>query len=123
MSFFFFPFGFIITMVLISLFFRVIRTIGHRNIENRDYRNISRIPSRNLKISSETNREDFEVYIYRLAEKHNGRLTPARIVVDCGLPMKEIETRMESMVDNVHIRMEVDSDGRIFYEFPELREE
>jgi len=58
--------------------------------------------------------------VFRLALKLKGRVTVSDVVIETGLGLQEAETLMESMVDNVHVRMEVDDQGRVLYEFPEI---
>jgi hypothetical protein len=60
------------------------------------------------------------VQIYKLAYKLGGRITVSDIVVETGLEVEEAEELIESMVDNQRVRMEVQDDGLVIYEFPEL---
>ncbi len=123
MWFIFFPLAILIPFLVISLLIRFLRIINYRRISNahplrpRGFLNllpVGRNPGK--RVSS----EEFEVYVYRLAVKKKGRLTPAYIVVDSGLSMTEVEKRMNSLIDHVHIFMEVEDSGRVVYEFPEF---
>ena len=59
--------------------------------------------------------------IFKLAYKLKGRVTLSDIVVETGLNLQDAEQLIESMVDNAHIRMEVDDKlGTVTYEFPEI---
>ena len=59
--------------------------------------------------------------IFKLAYKLKGRVTLSDIVVDTGLSLQDAEQLIESMVDNAHVRMEVDDKlGTVTYEFPEI---
>jgi hypothetical protein len=59
--------------------------------------------------------------IFKLAYKLKGRVTLSDIVVETGMGMREAEELIESMVDNAHIRMEIDDKlGTVTYEFPEI---
>lgn len=61
-----------------------------------------------------------EAQIFKLAYRLKGRLTLSDIVVDTGLSLSEAEGIVEAMVDNVHVRMEVDDRGMVLFEFPEI---
>ena len=58
--------------------------------------------------------------IFRLADKMKGCITLSDIVISTDLNMKDAELAIESMVDGVHVTMEVDDNGRVTYEFPEI---
>jgi hypothetical protein len=60
------------------------------------------------------------VQIYKLAYKLKGRLTVSDIVIETGLDADEAEELIQSMVDNLRVRMEVMDDGLVVYEFPEI---
>ncbi len=64
--------------------------------------------------------ESNQVKIYKLAYKLKGHLTVSDIVIETGLEVPEAEELIQSMVDNQRIRMEVDEDGMLVYEFPEI---
>ena len=114
----FFPIA--IFFLIMSLFFRVMSSINQRRLhQNRPLEWRQLLPG-SQKINKTSSTEEFEVYIYRLAAKKKGRLTSAQIVVDSGLPLSEVDRRMATLVDSVHICMEVKDSGLIVYEFPEL---
>lgn len=75
-------------------------------------------PNRTRSIGRSRNSD--ESRIFRLALKQKGRLTVSDVVIETGLNLKEAEDLIESMVDNVHVRMELDEQGRVTYEFPEI---
>ena len=58
--------------------------------------------------------------IYRLAHKLRGRITLSDIVIETGMDPREAERIIESMIDGVRVRMEVDEKGIVYYEFPEI---
>ncbi|AHC15097.1 hypothetical protein [Salinispira pacifica] len=120
----FFPFAILIPFLVISLTFRLVRMISQRQLHEhrKDSPLTGILPSRS-RLKSNASDEEFEVYVYRLASKSGGILSSARIVVDSGLPMKEVDSRMASMVDNVHVCMDVKDSGLIEYRFPELTED
>ena len=49
-----------------------------------------------------------------------GRLTLSDIVIATNLNLKDAEQVIESMVDGIHVTMEVKDNGRVVYEFPEI---
>ena len=61
-----------------------------------------------------------EARIYKLAYRLKGRLTVSDVVVETGLGVKEAEQAIQALVDHVRVRMEVDEDGIVTYEFPEI---
>ena len=61
-----------------------------------------------------------EAQIFKLAYRLKGKLTLSDIVVETGLGLSEAEEVVEAMVDNVHVRMEVDERGMVLFEFPEI---
>jgi hypothetical protein len=65
-------------------------------------------------------KESQQVSIYKLAYRLKGRITVSDIVVETGMEVKEAEELIQSMVDNQRIRMEVDEEGMLVYEFPEI---
>lgn len=62
----------------------------------------------------------YQSRIFKLAYRLHGRVTLSDIIVETGLSIEEAEQVVEKMVDNVHVRMEVDNDGGVTYEFPEI---
>ena len=61
-----------------------------------------------------------EARVFQLARKLGGRLTVSDVVIDLGLDVRDAEELLQSLVDNVRVRMEVDDNGRVTYEFPEI---
>ncbi len=61
-----------------------------------------------------------EARIFKLAYRLKGRLTVSDIVVETGLGVHDAEALIEGMIDNNHVRMEVDDRGIVTYEFPEI---
>lgn len=62
-----------------------------------------------------------EAEIYRLAAKHNGKITVSDVVTELGIEPKRTEKILESMADGIRVRMEVEENGAVFYTFPELQ--
>ena len=58
--------------------------------------------------------------IFRAAYKHRGRLTISDIVLETDLSIREAEEIVNGMVDSTHVRMEVEDNGLVIYEFPEI---
>jgi hypothetical protein len=63
---------------------------------------------------------DRQVQLFKLAFRLGGRLTVSDIVIETGLGVQEAEAVIEAMVDNTHVNMEVNDDGMVVYEFPEI---
>ncbi len=58
--------------------------------------------------------------IFRLAARLGGRVTVSDVVIETEMGVNEAESFMDRLVDGSHVRMEVNDDGQVFYEFPEL---
>ena len=61
-----------------------------------------------------------ETRIFRAAFKHSGSLTVSDIVLETGLGVREAEEVINGLVDGTHVRMEVQDNGLVVYEFPEI---
>jgi hypothetical protein len=61
-----------------------------------------------------------EAKVFRLAARRHGRLTLSEIIVETELGVKASEELMERMLDGSHVRVEVNEQGIIVYEFPEI---
>ena len=61
-----------------------------------------------------------EADIYRLARKLGGYLTVSDVVIHLGYNTHEAENLLEKMTDGLRIRMEVNDNGLIVYEFAEV---
>ena len=122
-----FPFVFLIPLFLAVLVFRV----GYRffrshynNIEEEDksgymaYGPYQVLSGR--RESGTLGRKSREAQIFKLAYRLKGRITVSDIVVETGLSLDEAESLVESLVDGVRVRMEVDKRGIVVYEFPEI---
>ena len=65
-------------------------------------------------------RSNLDGSIFRLAKRSGGHISLSEIVVETGLELEVVEKYMDSMIDNTHVSMEVDNEGRLNYVFPEL---
>ena len=61
-----------------------------------------------------------ESRIFKLALRLKGRLTVSDVVIESGLNLQQAEDLLEGLVDSIHVRMEVDDQGLVTYEFPEI---
>jgi hypothetical protein len=61
--------------------------------------------------------------LYRLARDHSGTLSVSTVVVELGVSPKTAEAALQAISDEVHVRMDVQDDGRILYRFLELGDE
>ena len=120
--FFWFPFGILIPALFIFLIFR----FGMR-LFNDLSNNSSRLNSWDRwrlydrsGFSQLPRSRSIEGRIFRAALKHSGRLTISDIVLETDLSIREAEEQINSMVDGTHVRMEVEEDGLVVYEFPEI---
>ena len=58
--------------------------------------------------------------VFGLAKRLRGRVTLSDVVVETGMDLGEAEQYMDSLVDHAHVSVEVEEQGRLVYEFPEL---
>ena len=120
MWFLFFPFAILIPFLALTMIFRLLRGMNQRRLYQNERLTFRQLLPGSRQIARTDSDEEFEVYIYRLAARKKGRLTSAQIVVDSGLARSEVDRRMTTLIDNVHVRMEVKDSGIIVYEFPEF---
>ena len=123
------PFSFVSLLVPVIFFVVVIRIIrsffrsSHRNIESR--MSDLRLPDRNTDFETIASYPSVrppgrEGEIFRLADEMKGRLTVSDIVLETDLSIREAEDVINGMVDGTHVRMEVEDNGLVLYEFPEI---
>ena len=62
----------------------------------------------------------FQVMMFRLAFRSKGRLTLSEVIVESGMDLDRAEKLMDRMVDGSRVQMNVNDNGIIFYEFPEI---
>lgn len=77
-----------------------------------------RLPAGDANRSSDSFARD----VFRLASQNDGVLTVSDVVVETGLEPKEAERRLNDLVDSQRVTMEVTDDGRVRYEFPEMKQ-
>ncbi len=124
--FFFFPFVFLIPIVVVLLAVkygsRIFRDI-FRELDNPGQwrRELSGRSFRKEAGRSRLRRsEGLETRIFRLAYKLKGRITISDIVLETDLSVQEAEETANKMVDGLRVRMEIDDRGLVVYEFPEI---
>lgn len=124
--FFFFPFGFLIPIlvVLMAVKFgsRVFRDF-FRELDNPQHwrRGLSGRESwREIGGSRLRRPLGTEARIFRLAYKLKGRITISDIVLETGLSVQDAEETANKMVDGLRVCMEIDERGLVVYEFPEI---
>ena len=61
--------------------------------------------------------------VFGLAKRLGGRITLSDVVVETGMDLADAERYMDSLVDHAHVSVEVEEQGRLVYEFPELLDE
>jgi hypothetical protein len=120
--FFWFPFGILFPALFIFLIFRFAMRFFNELSNNPNrlntwdrWRLYDRSGFANLPRS-----RSIEGRIFRAALKHSGRLTISDIVLETDLSIREAEETINGMVDGTHVRMEVEEDGLVVYEFPEI---
>ena len=62
----------------------------------------------------------FDGKIFQMAYKHHGRLTLSEVVIGTGMGLKQAESYMDLLVKGAHVRMEINEQGLLLYEFPEI---
>jgi hypothetical protein len=119
MFFGFFPF-FLLFFIIPMLIGRAFRHFSAHRGERDLLPNDPVPPDRELFDRYERGR--LEGQIFRLAKRRGGTLTLSEIIIETGLGLKEAERFMDDLVDGRHVRLEVNGNGRLVYEFPELME-
>ncbi len=113
----FFPFFFLMPLILVVVIARAasgaFRSWRRYELEEE---HDTRLHQREAQRAPHTD----EAAIFKLAYRLKGRLTVSDIVVETGLGVDESERLVESLVDNVRVRMEIDDRGIVTYEFPEI---
>jgi hypothetical protein len=125
-GFFVTPFYFILPLIIFVLIARAASGF-FRGVNRRPpYRefpqgqNLSDQLAQRAAPSALRSRNNNEARIFKLAQRLKGRVTLSDIVVETGLNLRDAEELIDGLVDNVHVRMEVDNRGMVFYEFPEI---
>ncbi|MFP4363453.1 MAG: hypothetical protein ACLFR1_06245 [Spirochaetia bacterium] len=128
MGFFFFPFGFLIPIIFIGLGIRIASKVI-RTLTNELDGDAQEFPRKHYRAAGfDTFSQGMgaakprQARIFKLADKMKGRITLSDIVLETGLDMDEAEKLIESMVDGSHVTMEVNENGMLVYEFPEIIE-
>jgi len=72
------------------------------------------------KVDVQTQPDSLQTQIYRLAQKYGGQLTVSDVVIELGVEASTVETTLQEMSDGVRVRMDVDDQGLMTYQFLEL---
>ena len=148
---FIWPFGSVMFIIPIVMFFVAFRFIRHFMSSRRNrYLDDDRFDSdrfRNLSVDirrlgqaagssdraggdrmpegsgSKYHGDSIEAKIFRLADKQNGVITVSDAVIETGMSLSDTEELLEGMVDGVHVKMEITERGTVQYEFPELMDQ
>ena len=119
---------FLIPALFILFFARVIPGLIRgffREIEERKFYRDRRFSRRrrqgeNRRQIRNSKPKNIEGLIFNLAYSLKGKITLSDVIIETGLSMKEAEKIINQMVDGIRIRMEVDDQGLVVYEFPEI---
>jgi hypothetical protein len=118
MSFFLFPFFFLVPLFLTVFAVRAgssfFRTLSQRD-QRREFEGF--FPPN---VHPWARGSSQEARIFQLANKLKGRVTISDVVIETGMGVQEAEELMQRLVDNTRVRMEVDDRGLVTYEFPEI---
>lgn len=122
-QFFIFPFPLIMPLALIFFGLFFVRRIFSRFFRRLDEPDPDELVSRQYRAIAGKDiikKEDTEVKIFKLAKRLKGKITLSDIVLETGLGLNEAEKYINSLVDGIHIKMEVKENGLVMYEFPEI---
>lgn len=64
--------------------------------------------------------ENHQTQIFRLAQSMGGRLSLSEVIIETGLGVREAEQILDNLVDGIHVSLEIDDSGRVYYVFSEL---
>lgn len=119
-----FPFLFILPLFVAAI---AVRAGAHlfRSMDNSDRRYMSGYGRDSTDLLNELygaprNGRSPEARIFQLARKLGGKLTVSDVVIELGVDVGQAEELLQGLVDNVRVRMEVNEDGRVTFEFPEI---
>lgn len=59
--------------------------------------------------------------VFQIAKQRGGSVTLSEVVIVTGLDVAAAEDYMNSIIDGIHVTVEVDDTGRFTYEFPEFK--
>jgi hypothetical protein len=119
--FFFVLIPFFLILVFTRGFVDILWKIFHWDAMPRLYRSHSLSPKkRESGKLRRTRAKDIEATIFNLAYRFRGKITLSDIIIETGLSMKDAEEQINRMVDGIRVRMEVDENGLVLYEFPEI---
>lgn len=59
--------------------------------------------------------------IFRLAKQYKGRITVSDVVTNLSIDPVKAEKILESLTDGLHVQIEVEENGVLYYIFPELK--
>jgi hypothetical protein len=113
-SLFFFPIPLIIFLFIFFLL-RGSKKISFRPFSHWGEKNVTDVYGK-----PQEKEKDPEHAIFELAFRNKGRVTLSEIILETGLSMKKAEKLINSMLDDLRVRMEVDDKGLVYYEFPEI---
>jgi len=126
---FFFPFGFLISILLIFFAVRVGMRFFQRFFGDNPEPGAGKLPQGRGSWSwlpaewrglGGRSPQALEAKIFRIAYRRKGRITVSDVVIEVGIAIKEAEELLNGMVDGMRVRMEVDPSGMVIYEFPEI---
>ena len=104
-------FGFL-PIVLIALgfnAFKALRWVGGKRLEFGETQG-NRITQRNR----------IDATLFRLAKRQRGRITLSDVVIETGMDIEKAERHLDTMVDQIHVSVDLDERGSLVYVFPEL---
>ena len=61
-----------------------------------------------------------ESRVFALAYRLGGRLMLSDVVMETGFGLADAESLMDQIVDELHVKMKVEENGLVIYEFPEV---
>lgn len=90
-----------------------------RELSGDDYERLSEVPDPGPRLMFRSSAKQ-EVEVFRAAKERNGILTPVLLTMDAGYALDVSERLLEDLAKRGYARMEVTSEGKIEYHFPDF---
>ena len=117
MPFFFTPFLFFLPIIGIALVARALSQVFRTVLRDEPEARVVNIPRIGAGLAPTRTTES---RVFSLAYHLGGWVTLSDVVMETGLGLADAETLMDRMVDELHVRMTIDEEGLVIYEFPEV---
>ena len=110
-------FPLLVLFIALRVFSTLFRSSYRRRLDQQRPSDLQRPPAR-----PPVPPERYEGRVFALAYRLGGRLTVSDVVIETGLGTRDAEALLDALADEVRVRLHVDEQGFMVYEFPEIIE-